>query len=49
MHQILSLKTLGFFSPVTALCKIRSRHPRELKRTGLVLCSTEYANLKAQQ
>ena len=30
----LTLKALGFFHPT--LCKIRSRHPRELKLTGLI-------------
>ena len=56
----------GLFAPGTALggggggvfhplCKIRSRHPRELKLSGLIayimltLCSTKYANLRAQQ
>ena len=41
--DILTLKALGFFLPVqhwgvfsTPLCKIRSRHPRKLKFTGLI-------------
>ena len=57
----LTLKALGFllsvqhrgrcFSPHPPLCKIRSRHPRELKLSGLIVisCFTKYGNLKAQQ
>ena len=42
-NELLTLKSLVFFLPVqhwgmfsTALCKIRSRHPRKLKTLGLI-------------
>ena len=54
--SIFNPKSTGLFPPGAALggvfhplCKIRSKHPRKLKFTGLIayVSSTKYANLKA--
>ena len=49
-EAVLTLKALGFFLPVQhwgggvfhPLCKIRSRHPRKLKFTGLIAYAMFY-------